>query len=514
MLAAALTWAAVVTTGPAWPASPVVDPTVGEDRPATANYFQRPQAHNTPALAVDPTESRFVALANRLDAPQFDCALQLSGDGGRGFVPARPVPMLPAGSERCYGPEVAFGPDGVLYYLFLGLAGEGNVPMGAFLTTSSDRGRTFSAPRKVLGPYSFAVRMAVDPNAGARGRLHLVWLAASERPPLGSMPAPPNPIRAAHSDDGGRTFSEPVTVAGGDGERVVAPVLALGPSGAVHVAYYDLEDDARDYSGLEGPVWEDTWSLAMSSSTDGGRSFGARAVIDRAVVPPERVMLIFTMAPASLVSDSRGRLYAAWHDARNGDWDVFMRRSVDGGWRWSAPVRVNDDPVGNGRHQYQPRLAVAPDGRLDAVFYDRRHDPENLRNHVAFTFSDDAGSRFATNRLLTSKPSDTRVGQSYAGPAAQGLVEFGSRLGLLSTPARAVAAWTDTRNAQRPLHQDVFSTVVDFGGQGVPVASPRRGASQLAGVAAVVGAAAAVAALSVGRHRRRSLRAARSSPAA
>lgn len=427
--------------------------------PATANLLQKPQSSNSPMLAVDPTEERFVALANRIDAPDFGCALQISGDGGGTWIPAGPVPKLPTGAEKCYAPEVAFGADGTLYYLFVGLAGTGNTPMGVFLTTSSDRARSFTPPRKLLGPNNFAVRMAVDRSRGRSGRLHLVWLKANAAPGLGSLPAPPNPIVSAYSDDGGRTLSEPVQVSDPRRQMVVAPALALGPDHAVHVIYYDLGRDARDYHGLEGPTWEEDWSLVLASSGDGGRRFGKGRVVDDGVVPPERVMLIFTMPPAALAADDSGRLFAAWHDARNGDWDVFLRRSDDGGATWAAPRRLNDDRVRNGRHQYQPRLGVAG-GRVDAIFYDRRDDPDNVRNDVRFTFSTDRGETFSPTIDLTTASSDTRVGQSYAGPAAAGLVEFGSRTGLMSMARRAVAAWTDTRNAVVPRQQDVFSTVV------------------------------------------------------
>lgn len=47
-------------------------------------------------------------------------ALHVSGDGGRSWAPIDPVPELPVGAEKCYGPEVAFDRNGVLHYLFVG----------------------------------------------------------------------------------------------------------------------------------------------------------------------------------------------------------------------------------------------------------------------------------------------------------------------------------------------------------------------------------------------------------
>ncbi|MGH8575129.1 MAG: sialidase family protein, partial [Gammaproteobacteria bacterium] len=175
-------------------------PAVRQELPVTANDLGKPRAQNSPVLAADPTNPRFVALANRLDAPGFGCALQVSGDAGRGWQPTNPVPDLPPGAERCYAPEIAFDRGGTLYYLFLGLRGRGNTPIGAFLTTSDDRGQSFSTPRRLLGPGNYQVRMALDPTMGEQGRIHLVWLHLSEDAPTGGLPPPPNPILSAYSD--------------------------------------------------------------------------------------------------------------------------------------------------------------------------------------------------------------------------------------------------------------------------------------------------------------------------
>lgn len=440
---------------------------VGSAVPVTATNLSQKKAHNSPAVAIDPTEPRFAVVASRIDGPSFDCALAVSGNGGRGWVPARPVPTLPVGADRCYGGEVAFDLEGKLYYLFVGLHGPGNVPMGVFLTTSTDRAQTFSSPRKVLAGRNYMVRIAIDRVRGDRGRIHLIWVHAGAAPTLGGFPPVPNPILAARSDDGGASFSEPVLVSDPERQRVVAPAVAVGDGGDVHVAYYDLRDDAVDYQGLEGPKWDGNWSLVLSSSTNGGGDFSRHRVIDDGIVPPERVMLIFTMPPPALASAPSGGLYIAWHDGRHGDWDVFLRR-WDKGSGWQDRVRLNDDRIRSGRHQYLPALSVAPDGRLDVIFYDRRNDAKNIRNHVYYTFSTNHGGSFSSNRRLTVRPSDSRAGAQYRVVSARGLVEFGSRIGLASTPSSAIAAWTDTSVFPSPgsLHQDVFAAGIQVSGGG------------------------------------------------
>lgn len=465
LLGAALTLAGGLLSSGVWRASVREVPMVLNEVPVTAMDLVAGPAYNSPQLVADPTDPAVVVLAHRRDAPRFGCGLQVSGDAGKRWASLSPVPTLPEGADTCYAPEVAFGPDGVLYYLFVGLAGAGNEPMGVFLTTSTDRGASFTAPHQILGPLNFGVRLSMDATRGPAGRLHLVWLHASSDPPLGGFGPPPNPILTAHSDDSGRSFSEPVQVSDEDRQHVVAPALAISPAGDVHVAYYELGDDTRDYHGLDGPPWDGTWSLVVSRSSDGGASFEAGSVVSDGVTPRERVMLVFTMPPPALLAWSEGRCLA-WTDGRHGDADAMV--SCSRGDTWEEPVRLNDDATGNGISQYLPQLSVSAGGRVDALFYDRRDGPQNLATEVYFVASHDEGRTFGANMKVTGDSFDPRIGQQYDIVSAEGQVEFGSRLGLLSRPDAVVAAWTDTRNYEgATTGQDVMLAEIALPGRTV-----------------------------------------------
>lgn len=439
------------------------------DLPVTSNeLIGGARAQNSPMIAVDPTNEDFAVLANRWDAPDFACALQLSGDGGRTWTPADPVPELPSEAETCFAPEVIFDSSGTLYFSFLGLAGNGNLPVGVYLTTSEDRGRSFSPPRRLLGPNNFQVRMTIDPEFGESGRIYMMWLHLAEDPPTGGLPPTENPILLAFSDDRGKSFSSPIQVNDPERARSVAAAMTVAPDGRLHVLYYDLQEDFRDYQGLRGPTWEGDWTLVATSSTDGGLTF-SKGVPVSTVVPPERVLLIYTMPPPALTA-SDGFVYAGWYDGSNGDWDVFLSRSGNGGATWEEPVRLNDDDIGNGKHQYLPSLAVGPDERVEAIFFDRRDDAQNVFNHTYYTVSRDDGQTFAPNIRISREASDSRIGQSYLVPSAMRRQDLGSRIALVATDDRSLAAWADTRNAPFTPYQDVFSTVIEHpsGASGVP----------------------------------------------
>ena len=434
---------------------------LGAQVAVTASNTRGERANNSPLLVADPGNPEFVVLSNRLDSPFYACALHVSGDGGKRWTPVNPVPVLPEGTDMCYGPEVGIDAKGRIHFAFLGLFGPGHLPQGMYITTSVDRGRTFSPPRQIHGDNNFGMRMVIDPDHGTQGRIHLVWLHATE-PGRGSFGTSDNPILTMHSDDGGETFSQPLRVSEPSRPRSVAPVVTVGSGGRVHVAYYDLLDDARDYQGLEGPVWEGTWQLVVATSTDGGRTFRPGVAAEPEVVPWERILVIFTAAPPSLVA-SGDRVCVAWTDAREGDADVFSRCSPDRGSKWEPAVRLNDDPVANGRTQYMPRLSIAPNGRIDALYLDRRDDPENLDNDVAYTFSRNGGTTFAGSiRLTLAGKSSSMVGQRYPIPSA-GLARFdyGFRIALLSRKSDALAAWTDTHNSpENSKVQDILAISV------------------------------------------------------
>jgi hypothetical protein len=108
-----------VTSGAAGAQAPET-PVVQEEVPVTAVDLRKSEAANSPTVLVDPENPAFAVTAYRVDSPDYNCGLAVSGDGGRSWGPARPVPLLPPGAEKCFAPEVGFDRKGRLYYLFVG----------------------------------------------------------------------------------------------------------------------------------------------------------------------------------------------------------------------------------------------------------------------------------------------------------------------------------------------------------------------------------------------------------
>lgn len=397
-------------------------------------------AHNSPSLVSNPQNAGNLVIANKIDSPRFSCALHVSFDGGVHWSQT-PIP-LPAGEEpKCYAPDVAFAADGTLHLSFVTLKGRANAPNAVWLVRSPDGGQTLSDPLRARGPLKFQVRIAADPAAPQR--LYMTWLEAREVG-LFKFTNAGNPIRAARSDDGGRTWSRPVTVNPPARMRAIAPAPAVGPEGQLYVIYLDLGDDVLDYEGGHGGRGGDpypgSWDLVMARSTDRGETW-SESLIEDELVPTERFIAFTPPFPSLAVDQRSGRVYSAFHDGRRGNPDVYVWTLAPGERAWSAPVRVNDSAKKDDGSQLLPKLSIAPDGRLDVLYYDRRADPRDRMTEASLQSSFDGGRSFLPRLRLSDRPFDSRIGYG----SERGMPDLGGRIGLISTRERALGTWTDTR---------------------------------------------------------------------
>jgi hypothetical protein len=397
-------------------------------------------AHNSPTLVRNPAQSQNLAVSSRIDTPNFSCALHVSQNGGGSWTQTA-IPA-PRGEEpKCFAPDVVFSADGTLYFSFVTLAGRGNVPHAVWVSKSTDGGRKLSKPVRVHGRHAFQVRLAADPERPKR--IYMTWLQARDVGVL-KLTGPGNPIQVTRSDDGGASWEEPVRVSSPDRLRAIAPAPEVDRDGNLYVLYLDIGGDRLDYEGGHrgrgGPAYPGPSELVLARSSDRGKTW-EESVAGRGLVPTKRFLVFLPEFPSVAVARD-GRVYAAYHSAGQGDpADVLLWTLAPGASTWSSPARVNNTPRRDGTAQYLPKVAVAPDGRLDVLYYDRRADRRNLLNHASLQSSFDHGKTFTPAIRLTSRASDSRIGFG----AKEGLPDLGSRLGLISTDRAALGLWTDTR---------------------------------------------------------------------
>jgi hypothetical protein len=225
----------------------------------------------------------------------------------------------------------------------------------------------------------------------------------------------------SRSTDDGKTWSQPIEIDAHTG-------LPRDDNGA-----------AEGFDGVVGPdgklyaIWSQDNAIMLTSSRDGGKTFShARAIIHTAPI----MFALQTLErangfPQIAIDPKTTRLYVTWSDYRNGDLDVFIASSDNGGKHWAAPVRVNNDPIHDGAEQFFQWLAVDPtDGSINVLFYDRRGDPQNRKQIVVLARSTD-GARSFSNYAWTDNPFE-----------ASG-VFFGDYSGLAAYGGRVYGIWTE-----------------------------------------------------------------------
>ena len=441
---------------------------------------------NSPTVAYNPAREGNVVVTYRKDRPGYDALISYSFNGGDSWEQS--ILPLPQGITGCtasqgapcpFAPDIAFAPDGTLYVVYVNLVGNGNRPDNLWISTSTDGGRTLSLPTKIAGPLTFQQRVTVDP----KGPVYVTWLQAAEVGFLRFAEPPPR-IVTARSDDGGKTFAAPVPVSDQQRPRVLAPSPVIDRDGQLVVMYQDMKGNRRDYEYQEGPAAELPVALVLTRSTDGGRTFAPGVEIEGDMLLTRRFLPFLPEIPQLAISPA-GKMYATWADGRDGDDDVFLRSSSDGGQTWSPARKVNDNGA-DGTDQFLPKVAVGPGERVSVVFLDGRNDPgkkEMLDAYLAT--STDGGESFENVRLTIKSFDGENIGPTFGDLYG---IDFGTRLGLASGDGKLYASWVDT-SAGTPAtgRQDVNFAVVD-----VPSGGNRGAVLAGAGIVVLLAAGLAV----------------------
>jgi hypothetical protein len=387
-----------------------------------------PGAFTEPAIAVNPNSPQQVVAVF-----QDNVRASYSEDAGRTWKAAEGV--APPNYKISGDVSAAFDNQGhafVCYIAFDKLGtfnywAHGATRNGVFVRRSLDGGRTWEAnhfavaeqPTQPGIPFEDKPYIVADTSKSKyAGNLYVGWTRWRIADSL---------MVISRSTDDGKTWSAPVEI-----DR--NPGLPRDDNGA-----------AEGFDGVVGPdgrlyaIWSQGDDILFTISKDGGRTFSrARPIIHTAPI----MFAVDTLERANgfpqIAMDPRSQtLYVTWSDYRNGDLDIFCSTSTDGGKKWSAPVRVNNDPLHDGADQFFQWLAVDPvDGAANIIFYDRRGDPRNRVQTVTLARSTDGGKNFE-NYAWTTDPFTAGGGffGDYSGIAAYGGRVYGVWTEVPSPPA-------------------------------------------------------------------------------
>jgi len=172
-----------------------------------------------------------------------------------------------------------------------------------------------------------------------------------------------------HSSDGGTTWSA-------DSRLTFDSALSEYPSitvsgSTVHVVWWD----SRDVD----------WEIYYKRSTDGGSTWEADY---RLTNSPG-----YSQLPSIGVSGSS--VHVVWSDDRDGNQEIYYKRSTDAGLTWSVDSRLTNDPASQGI----PCIAVSG-SNIHTVWNDYRDSDFE----IYYKFSTDDGTSWSSDTRLTNAP--------------------------------------------------------------------------------------------------------------
>jgi hypothetical protein len=160
--------------------------------------------------------------------------------------------------------------------------------------------------------------------------------------------------------------------------------------------------------------------------------------------------------------------------------DVMFARSTDGGQTFSAPQRINDDPINQNKWHIFGTPSVAPNGRIDVVWLDSRNAANNIDMQLFYTYSTDGGVTWAAN-LAVSNPFNPQAGF----PQNE---KIGDYITIVSDATGGNVAYAATfnvnPNAVGGHEQDVYYVRVFPTGGGTPTPTPTASPTATATVTA------------------------------
>ncbi|CAA9517085.1 MAG: GH33 [uncultured Solirubrobacteraceae bacterium] len=519
--------------GQATAPSPTSPLRVGPNYPLTFPGAIPIYGRDAVSLAVNPRNSRHI-VAMYSDYKTLWCEVVVSTDGGRKWrrtrlkAPAGFIsPPCTVGSHLANFVDqgIAFGKGNNVYATFAsGVLDEQGDSRGksVLVARSTNGGRSFGVADVVLpggddpdvGPDYTLPKLVVKPGTGAaEDRIHVVANSDESEPranpALADSPRAINRIMVTTSQDSGRTWGGKVSASPSEHTAIESSEIVLGRNDTLYVAWRTRTPQAS------GTGFEPEGTVVVGRSTDQGQTWtnvpaaGVKGFVYTGPVgaPYSRTPNPFTASTfPRLAADPRsGNVYLTYGNGErpltqgqvrgadhfiHKDLDVYFQRSTDGGNTWSDPSRLNQQApiqfeITQTRH---PRMSVAPNGRLDVVWQDRRHwylgpaketgitgvcthtHSECDEARIGDTYyrsSANGGASFSRERRITDRHINNDVGYDYRFGAYW---DYGPRSIPLGND-RILFAWMDSRdgNTETDDMNIYFAQATLDGSRNIPV---------------------------------------------
>jgi CARDB/BNR repeat-like domain len=275
-----------------------------------------------------------------------------STDGGTTWSSARRLTWT---SGQSYGPATAIDSNNTIHIVW-----RDDTPGNAeiYYKKSTDEGTTWSSVQRLTwnSVYSITPALAIDSN----NNIHVV--CRDDTPGNGE-------IYYRRSTDGGTIWSsfKRLTWTSGSSEY---PAIATDSSNHIHVVWHDFTPGAPE--------------IYYKRSTDGGATWSS----DQRLTWHS----LYSLGPAIAI-DSSQTVHVVWHDYRVGAPEIYYKRSTDGGTTWSPDQRL----TWLSGDSYESGIAIDLSSTLHVVWQDNM--PGNFE--IYYKRSSDGGTAWSTAQRLT-----------------------------------------------------------------------------------------------------------------
>ena len=266
-------------------------------------------------------------------------------------------------------------------------------------------------------------------------------------------------VQFQRSTDGGVTWQAPITIP----QSPTDGTLDVDTNGNLFIggegfSNFNCVRSSNAQFGGQTPTFDQVTSVNMGGDlvfggaiNPGGLSGQAFLAVDRSGGPTNNNIYML----ASVEPPGRSTT------------DVMFVRSTDGGLTFSAPHRVNDDPVNPSKWHWFGTMSVAPNGRLDAVWHDTRNAANNTDSQLFYSWSTDGGVTWAANVAVSNSfnPFEGYPNQS----------KIGDYITIVSDATGGNVAYSATFNFNPTSGQheeDVYYVRVFPSGGGTPTPTP------------------------------------------
>jgi hypothetical protein len=326
-----------------------------------------------PYLAIDPTDDQHLVAAwmGFKLGQGIIIKSKYSNDGGTTWSTVNEIPHI-TGALSAADVSLEYDSNGNLFMCYIDYDNQNFTQGDILVRKSTDGGATWGSPVSAISiadcPNQLCVDrpwMAIDNSTGPNNGTIFITSINADQP---TLVIPPYHSYLTVSDDEGATFSTPrfVDTAGflvGDiSQAGTSPIVA--PNGTFYGTYPSYETSQSPFA-----------HIYLASSTTKGVDLdhvNAYTVLIPGVQDP------FAKKGGRLICDPSepSHLALLLLGQENGDPDVYFMETYDA-INWTTPVRVNDDPIANGKMQDLIWGAFNENGDLAICWRDRRNASAN-----------------------------------------------------------------------------------------------------------------------------------------